>query len=135
MQYFLAKSEPNSYSIDDLQNDEITWWDGVHNYLAINTIKSWKVGDKVFFYRSLTEPAVVGLMEVISDPIFDANDSRKISWKAQCKFLSKFDNPITLSSIKSNPKFEKYTLVTNSRLSVMCCTKDFTDYILNKITV
>ncbi len=129
--FFLAKSEPSSYSIDDLAEDVITWWDGVHNYQAINVIKSWNVGDKVFFYRSLKEPAVVGLMEVISNPIFDTQDKRKISWKAQCKILELFPTPVTLKEIKSTGLFDDFILVRNSRLSVMACTEQFTNYILD----
>jgi predicted RNA-binding protein with PUA-like domain len=129
--YFLAKSEPSSYSIDDLVEDQITWWDGVHNYQAINVIKSWNVGDKVFFYRSQKEPAVVGLMEVISNPIFDTQDLRKISWKAQCKIVEVFEEPVKLKEIKETGKFDSFILLRNSRLSVMACTEQFTNYILD----
>ena len=127
--YFLAKSEPNSYSIEDLENDNITWWDGVHNYSALITIKSWKIGDQIYFYRSLKEPAVVGLMEVISEPIFDVDDIRQISYKAQVKFISKFENPIYLKQIKESNLFQTFALVKNSRLSVMACTNEFCEYI------
>jgi predicted RNA-binding protein with PUA-like domain len=129
--YFLAKSEPNSYSIEDLVEDQITWWDGVHNYQAINVIKSWNVGDKVFFYRSQKEPAVVGLMEVISNPIFDTQDLRKISWKAQCKIVEVFEEPVKLKDIKETGKFDSFILLRNSRLSVMACTEQFTNFILD----
>jgi predicted RNA-binding protein with PUA-like domain len=129
--YFLAKSEPNSYSIEDLVEDQITWWDGVHNYQAINVIKSWNVGDKVFFYRSQKEPAVVGLMEVISNPIFDTQDLRKISWKAQCKIIEVFEEPVKLKDIKETRKFDSFILLRNSRLSVMACTEQFTNFILD----
>ena len=130
--YFLAKSEPSSYSIDDLVEDGVTWWDGVHNYQAINVIKSWNVGDKVFFYRSLKEPAVVGLMEVISNPIFDTLDKQKISWKAQCKILEVFEEPVKLKEIKSSGRFDSFILVRNSRLSVMACTQEFVSYVIDR---
>jgi predicted RNA-binding protein with PUA-like domain len=129
VKYFLAKSEPNAYSIDDLYNDGVTWWDGVHNYSAILTIKSWKIGDKVFFYRSVENPAIVGLMEVVSDPVFDTLDERKISWKAQVRYIQKYQIPVTLKEIKSIDKFSSFTLVTNSRLSVMACTEEFVSYV------
>lgn len=128
--YFLAKSELTSYSIDDLMNDKTTWWDGVHNYQAINTIKSWKIGDIIFFYHSNKKPAIVGTMQVISLPEFDVLDVRKISWKAQVKFLEKFENPVTLDQIKNSNRFQTFALIGNSRLSVMACPQDFVDYIL-----
>jgi predicted RNA-binding protein with PUA-like domain len=131
IKYFLAKSEPKSYSIDDLVEDTITWWDGVHNYQAINVIKSWNIGDKVFFYRSLKEPAVVGIMEVISNPIFDTQDQRKISWKAQCKLVEVFEEPVLLKDIKNSGRFDSFILIRNSRLSVMACTEQFTSFVLD----
>jgi predicted RNA-binding protein with PUA-like domain len=130
--FFLAKSEPNSYSIEDLENDTITWWDGVHNYQAILVIKSWKIGDKILFYRSLHNPAVVGIMEVVTEPIFDVDDVRKISWKAQVKFITKFENEVSLKSIKDSGLFDSFILVRNSRLSTMACTTDFVDYIFEQ---
>jgi predicted RNA-binding protein with PUA-like domain len=130
--YFLAKSEPNSYSIDDLENDEITWWDGVRNYQAILVIKSWKIGDRVLFYRSLNSPAVVGMMEVVTLPIFDTDDERKISWKAQVKFITKFENEVSLKTIKESDKFSSFILIRNSRLSTMACPNDFIDYIFRE---
>ena len=130
--YFLAKSEINSYSIDNLANDKTTYWDGVHNYQAINTIKSWKIGDIIFFYHSNKDPAIVGIMEVVSLPQFDLLDIRKISWKAEDKFLQKFKNPISLKEIKNSNKFPTFALMKNSRLSVMACPQDFVDYVLDK---
>lgn len=130
--YFLAKSEINSYSIDNLANDKTTYWDGVHNYQAINTIKSWKIGDIIFFYHSNKDPAIVGIMEVVSLPQFDLLDIRKISWKAEVKFLQKFKNPISLKEIKNSNKFPTFALMKNSRLSVMACPQDFVDYVLDK---
>lgn len=128
--YFIAKSEPSSYSIDDLQNETVTVWDGVKNYQAINVIKSWKIGDLVFFYRSVTNPAIVGLMKVITFPIKDENDSRGISWHAKLEFVEKFNNEISLKAIKSNPQFSDLPLVRQSRLSTMACHSNLVKYIL-----
>ncbi|MGL4759023.1 MAG: EVE domain-containing protein [Patescibacteria group bacterium] len=132
IKFFLAKSEPSSYTIDDLQKDGVDWWNGVRNYQAIQVIRSWKVGDLVFFYRSVKDPAIVGLMRVISNPIFDEEDTRKISWKAQVEFVAKFDREITLNEIKSNPNFASFILVRNSRLSTMACTTEFTNFVLEQ---
>ena len=80
MAYFLAKTDPESYSIDDLERDGTTEWDGVRNPTAINAIKQMRPGDKVFIYHSQGETAIVGLAEVVSEPRADANDAT--SWVA-----------------------------------------------------
>ncbi len=129
IKYFLAKSEPNSYSFEDLECDIVTWWDGVRNYQAILVIKSWKIGDRIFFYRSVQNPAIIGMMEVVTSPIFDVNDERKISWKAQVKLITKFEQEVPLQLIKESQKFNSYILVRNSRLSTMACPQDFVDFV------
>lgn len=131
--FFLAKSEPESYSIEDLEKEAITWWDGVRNYTAIIVIKSWKIGDYVFFYRSVRTPAIVGIMKVISLPIFDTNDERGISWKAQLELVAKFDRELTLKEIKASGLFNDFMLVRNSRLSTMACNTEFVNYVLDRV--
>jgi predicted RNA-binding protein with PUA-like domain len=134
IRYFLAKSEPTSYSILDLQNEKETWWDGVHNYQAINVIKSLKVGDLVFFYQSVSSPSIVGLMEVTTKPEKDLEDKRGISWKVKTKFKDLYEVPLTLKTIKANPKFKDFILVRNSRLSFLACTIDFVAYVLSNVS-
>jgi predicted RNA-binding protein with PUA-like domain len=129
IRYFLAKSEPSSYSILDLEKEGETWWDGVHNFQAINVIKSLRIGDLVFFYQSVTNPSIVGLMEVSSTPEKDLLDKRKISWKAKMIYKETFVEPLSLKEIKTNPKFKDFILVRNSRLSFMACTQDFVDFV------
>jgi predicted RNA-binding protein with PUA-like domain len=68
MNYFLAKTEPSTYSITNLESDGETIWDGVHNYQAINVIKSMVVGDHVYIYHSMTDKKIVGLAEVVGAP-------------------------------------------------------------------
>ena len=86
MTYFLAKTEPSTYSIDDLKTDKKTEWDGVRNPAAVNAIKSMKPGDKVLIYHSGKDKAVVGLAEVTSPPRPDPNDDR--SWVADFKYVA-----------------------------------------------
>ena len=129
IRYFLAKSEPSSYSILDLEKEGETWWDGVHNYQAINVIKSLKIGDLVFFYQSVKNPSIVGLMEVGSSPEKDLLDKRNISWKVKMIYKEVFLEPLTLKEIKANPKFQDFILVRNSRLSFMACTQDFVEFV------
>lgn len=133
MQYFLAKTEPNTFSIDDLERDNSTIWDGVHNYAAINTIKLMNTGDMIFIYHSGKESKIVGLGKVISSPYKDPHDERGISWAVQVKFVEKFaeDKQVSLKQIKESGKFNDFALVKQSRLSVMKCTDKFVDFVKN----
>jgi predicted RNA-binding protein with PUA-like domain len=117
MAYFLAKTDPDTYSIDDLERDRTTEWDGVRNPAAVNAIKSMKPGDKVFIYHSQGETAVVGLAEVVSDPRPDKNDAK--SWVADFKFLRRAKKPLTLRDIKESHQFDDWALVRQGRLSTM----------------
>lgn len=135
--YFLAKTEPSTYSIDDLESTTTTPWDGVHNYQAINYIKSWSVGDYVFIYHSMGQNAIVGLAQVISEPIKDVNDERNISWVATLKFIRKYQKSeqITLKEVKESNLFPDFALVRNSRLSVMECPPDFVQWASTKLDI
>lgn len=119
MNYFLVKADPDTdYSIQDLKRDGETIWDGVHNYQAINFIKTMRPGDKVLVYHSQKQKAVVGLAEVSSQP-FENKDDPRHSWAAMIKFVRIFDKPITLADIKAEPSLADLKLVRNGRLSVM----------------
>lgn len=134
MTYFLAKTDPETYSIDDLEKDGETIWDGVHNYQAINIIKSWKVGDRILIYHSQDEKKIVGLMEVASAPYKDPHDKRNISWVAKVRFLRRFepDKQVSLSEIKAQNQFGNFHLVTHSRLSTMMCPDNFIEWLKKK---
>jgi predicted RNA-binding protein with PUA-like domain len=119
MRYWLVKADPDTdYSIDDLMRDGTTYWDGVHNFQAIGFIKQWQVGDKIFIYHSQKEKCIVGLAEVASKPEHNTKDPRT-SWAATVRFVEKFNNPISLASIKQHPDNADFLLVRNPRLSVM----------------
>ncbi|MBX4189527.1 EVE domain-containing protein [Candidatus Parcubacteria bacterium] len=123
MQYWLIKSEPDCYSIDDLKRDKKTSWSGVRNYQARNFIRTMKVGDLVLFYHSSTEPkAVVGLAQVVKAPYAEKDPD----WSAvDVAFVEKFKSPVTLSQIKINPKLEGMPLTEQgSRLSIQPVSKE-----------
>jgi predicted RNA-binding protein with PUA-like domain len=117
MAYFLAKTEPSTYSIDDLMKDKKTEWDGVRNPAAVNAIKSMKPGDKVIIYHSGKDKAVVGLAEVTSAARPDPNDDR--SWVADFKYVAHAKKPVTLKEIKDSHRFDDWALVRMGRLSTM----------------
>ncbi len=117
MNYFLAKTEPSTFSIDDFEAENETLWDGVHNFQAINVIKDMRVGDRVFIYHSITGKQIVGDAEVTSEPFENTADPRK-SWAVKMKFIRKFNGP-SLADFKAEPSCKDFKLVTHSRLSVM----------------
>jgi len=139
--YWLVKSEPSAYSIDDLMHDKITHWDGVRNYQARNYMRDeMKLGDKVLFYHTNAEPiAVVGVCEVAKEgyPDFSAFDPEdkhfdpksKIdspTWiMVDIKIIEKFIRPVALDEIKGNSKLQNMKLVQRgNRLSVMPIDKN-----------
>lgn len=128
MNYFLAKTEPSEYSINDLESDKTTVWDGVHNFAAIGFIKQMQVGDRVFIYHSVKEKKVVGEAEVVGEPYLNTNDPRT-SWAVKLKFIRQFKGP-TLSDFKANPQYASFDLVRQSRLSVMKVPKEIAEFIL-----
>ena len=136
MNYWLMKSEPDTFSIDDLKRKKREAWDGVRNYQARNFMRDdMRVGDGVFFYHSnCAEPGIAGLAEVASDAYpdpsqfdpkskyFDAASSRdNPRWMlVDVKFVKKLKRVITLDELKNHPKLEGMTLLRKgNRLSVM----------------
>jgi predicted RNA-binding protein with PUA-like domain len=123
MQYFLAKSEPGSYSIEQFQSDKTTSWDGVRNPQALRAIREMRPGDRVFFYHSGGESAVVGVGKVISDPRPDPKDEKSVT--VDLEFVSKLKTPATLKEIKESHLFDDWALVRQSRLSTMLAPPEF----------
>ncbi|MGD9564417.1 MAG: EVE domain-containing protein [Pyrinomonadaceae bacterium] len=124
MNYWLVKQEPESYSFADFQKEGKTDWTGVRNYTARNNLKAMKTGDKVFYYHSGGERAVVGMAKVTKtffpDPTADGD-----AWVAvELEAGKPLKNPVTLAAIKANPKLASMQLVRLSRLSVTPVTKE-----------
>ncbi|KAG5464543.1 hypothetical protein LSCM1_00734 [Leishmania martiniquensis] len=131
--YWLMKSEPHKFSIDDLARRKTSPWDGVRNYAARNNLRAMAVGDKVLFYHSNTkEPGVAGLAEVVrlayddftaldkTSDYFDPKATKeKNPWQmVDVKFVAKWDAVVTLRAMKSRKELQKMALFTQSRLSV-----------------
>ena len=127
MAYFLAKTEPDSYSIDQLERDGKTIWDGVKNAQAVRAIKEMKPGDHVFIYHSGGVSAIVGLAKVIGEPKPDPKEPK--SWTVELQFLKKLDPPTTLAEIKKSGKFDDCASVRQSRLSTMSVPQPFVDWL------
>ena len=127
MNYFLAKSEPAVYSIDDLQRDRRTVWDGVKNAQAVRAIREMAPGDRVLIYHSGGESQIVGLANVAGEPRPDPKDPK--SAVVELEFLAKFSQPVTLRQIKETGLFQQWALVRQSRLSTMAAPAEFIDWL------
>ena len=124
MKHWLMKSEPSSYSIDDLQRDGSTHWNGVRNYQARNFMRDMKVGDRVLFYASNAEPpGVTGIAEVSREARPEPEDE---TWSmVDIRFVEKFRNVVPLETLKSTKGLEKMVVVQKgSRLSVQPVTAE-----------
>ena len=121
MQYWLVKSEPDVWSIDQQQKagEKGTPWDGVRNYQAANNLKNMKLGDLCFFYHSNIGKEIVGIVEVIKEAYLDKTDKAGKFVAVTVKFKKKLDKPVSLESIKNNKKLSHLSLIKQSRLSVM----------------
>ncbi|MEK9545475.1 MAG: EVE domain-containing protein [Pelagibacteraceae bacterium] len=121
MQYWLVKSEPNVWSIDQQENAGAKGvaWDGVRNYQAANNLKKMKKGDLCFFYHSNIGKEIVGIVEVIKTAFPDITDKSKKFVAVQIKFKEKLKKPISLEIIKKTKEIQHLPLIKQSRLSVM----------------
>lgn len=138
--YWLMKSEPYAFSIDDLKEVGTEPWDGIRNYEARNFMKDdMRVGDGALFYHSnVRPPVIVGSMEVASEPYpdptqfdpeskyFDEKSSEEDpTWELiDVKFVQKFENPVTRDAIKAEPALEKMVLLNRFRLSITPVTEE-----------
>jgi predicted RNA-binding protein with PUA-like domain len=130
MNYFLAKSEPGVYSIDDLERDKHTVWDGVKNPQAVKAIREMKPGDRVFIYHSGGVSSIVGLATVGSAPRDDPKNPK--SAVVDLEFTSKIDPPVTLAEIKQSKLFDDWALVRQGRLSTMPAPAHFVQWMKKK---
>ena len=135
MKYWLLKSEPNVWSIDQQKNagtQGITW-DGVRNYQAANNLRKMKKGDLCFFYHSNIGKEIVGIIEVIKTAFIDPTDKKKKFVAVQVRFKKMLKKAVSLESIKKNKDLKHLSLIKQSRLSIMSIdTKSWK--ILNKMS-
>jgi len=117
MSYFLAKTDPKSYAISDLERDKTTVWDGVRSSQALQAIRAMRPGDEMLIYHSQGAAAIVGVARVISEPRLAANDVK--SWVVDVQFARRLEQPVTLREIKESRQFDDWSLVRQSRLSTM----------------
>ena len=115
MAYWLMKSEPSSYSWDNLVRDRGTEWDGVRNNAARLHLKAMKEGDEAFFYASMADKAVVGIMRITREAQPDPRDADWVSVRVE---PVRAIGPVTLKDIKAEPRLAKMELIRQSRLSV-----------------
>ena len=121
MQYFLMKSEPNVWSIDQQKkaSSKGAVWDGVRNYQAANNLKKMKKGDLCFFYHSNIGKEIVGIVEIIKTAFLDPTDKKKKFVAVQVRFKKMLKKTVPLESIKKNEDLKHLSLIRQSRLSVM----------------
>lgn len=123
MNWFLAKTDPDTYSISALEKEKKTVWDGVTNPQAVNAIRAMKPGDRVFIYHSGGESAILGWANVLSPSRPDPKNPK--SAVVDLEFASRLDPPTTLAEIKSSGLFNSWALVRQGRLSTMAAPPEF----------
>ena len=119
MKYWLLKSEPDAWSWDKQVKEGASMWDGVRNYQARNNLKLMKKNDLCFFYHSVTERSIVGIVKVVKEYYSDPTDKTGRFVVVDVKATKKLKNPVSLDQIKENSKLKDIALVKQSRLSVM----------------
>ena len=121
MNYWLLKSEPNVWSINQQKKagKKGTSWDGVRNYQAANNLKKMKKGDLCFFYHSNIGKEIVGIVEIIKTAFLDPTDKKKKFVAVQVRFKKMFKKAVSLENIKINKDLKHLSLIKQSRLSVM----------------
>ncbi len=118
MNYWLVKSEPSTYSWEQLVKDKKATWDGVRNYAARNNMRSMKKGDQVFFYHSNEGMAIVGITEVVKEAYQDPTTDDANWVVVDLKPVKALPSPVTLAALKADKTFEQMALVRIGRLSV-----------------
>jgi len=121
MKYWLLKSEPNVWSIEQQKKvgNKGVSWDGVRNYQASNNLKKMKKGDLCFFYHSNIGKEIIGIVEVIKTAFIDPTDKKNKFAAIQVKFKKMLKKPVSLENVKKNKDLKHLSLVKQSRLSVM----------------
>ena len=130
MKYWLLKSEPDAWSWDNQVKEGASMWDGVRNYQARNNLKEMKKNDLCFFYHSVTERSIVGIVKIVKEYYPDPTDKTGRFVVVDVKATKKLKNPVSLDQIKENSKLQDIALVKQSRLSVMPLKKTEWDIII-----
>lgn len=130
MSYFLAKTDPETYSLDDLEREKRTIWDGVTNPQAVKAIREMRPGDRVFIYASGGGSAVVGLANVLTAGRPDPKNAK--SAVVDLEFAARLDPPTTLAEIKQSQKFNDWALVRQGRLSTMSAPDTFVTWMRSR---
>jgi predicted RNA-binding protein with PUA-like domain len=124
--YYLAKTDPETYSVEHFAADRTTVWDGVRNPTALRAIRAMKKGDRIFIYHSMGNSAVVGMAKAVSDPHEDPKDPKLAV--VDLEFIEMLDPPVTLREIKDSHLFDDWALVRQSRLSTMEAPAAFVEW-------
>jgi len=132
MRYFLAKTDPETYTVEQLAKEKKTVWDGVTNPQAVRAIREMRPGDRVLIYHSGGQAAIVGLAKVISEPRPDPKNPK--SAVVELEFLRRIDPAVTLAAIKQSHLFDDWALVRQGRLSTMAVPDEFIEW-LRKQTI
>lgn len=119
MAHWLIKSEPGTWSWDDQVRNQTTHWDGVRNYQASNNMKAMRLGDLAFFYHSVNEKRIVGIVEVVREYYPDHTDASGRFGMVDVKAWKPLEKPVSLADIKAEPRLADLALIRQSRLSVM----------------
>ena len=130
MNYWLLKSEPDAWSWEDQVKEGTSMWDGVRNYQARNYLMKMRKGDLCFFYHSVTNKDIVGIVKVVKEYYPDPTDKTGVFVVVDVKATKKLNNPVSLDQIKENSKLQDIALVKQSRLSVMPLKKTEWDIII-----
>ena len=120
--YWLVKSEPGDWSIEDHEAKGIEHWDGVRNHQANNNMKKMQIGDLAYLYHSISDKAVVGVLKVVKEHYPDFTDKTGVFGMVDFEFVSKFKTLVPLEEFKRNSKLSHTALVKQGRLSVMPLT-------------
>jgi predicted RNA-binding protein with PUA-like domain len=124
MAYWLIKSEPETFSLEDFRNEKVTVWHGVRNYTARNNLRTMQLDDIAIFYRSVKKPAVEGLARVVKEHYQDPT-TEETAWLAvDFELIEEFRNEVPLSKIKEIPELLNMELLKLSRLSVQRVSDD-----------
>ena len=124
MAYWLVKSEPGAWSWDDHVKDGTAEWDGIRNHQANNNMKAMKTGDRAFFYHSVDEKRIMGVLEVVREHYPDHTDASGRFGMVDFKALVPVAHNVTLAEIKAEPRLQNLLLVRHTRLSVVPVADD-----------